>query len=82
MRMIDNFEVGEPVFLIWFPGTDPDVVEFDGINRERGSFYVKKRKAYGLSHHELWPDEIGIGDTPEQAEKYLQRCIDFELIKA
>lgn len=77
MRMIESFEVGEPVFLQWVPETQPEMLEFAGINYERGSFYVWKDRTYGRSRHELWPNEVGIGETPEEAEACMKVCFDF-----
>lgn len=81
--MIQDFEIGEPVFIQWVEGTKPELVQFAGLN-PKGlmgfiSFFILKQRSYGYSIHEYWPDEIGIGDTPEDAEAYLKQAIDFEL---
>ena len=71
-----KFEPGQPIFICWVAGTDPEPVEFAGIT-ERGSFLIWKHRRTMKTRHELFPNEVGIAETPEQASSEILRCFDY-----
>lgn len=79
MRSLQDFELGEAVYFVWVPGTEPEVLQFEGLTPS-GSILLRKKQRYGSTRHELWPDEnIGIGDSPESALRFLELSPDIEV---